>query len=392
MSGEQFQQPMQSGSVSLVDCANHGQPIAGQEDENQKASTNPVKDISIRSVVSPAPNNLWRGVYDADPSAVPSLSPDWAACVVSAGGHRDVSCHFEFSDGVRAVLPLFKSRIPLGPIGFRQSPPAAWGFGGLAATAPLSASHIHAVLDWLSRQPAAMVKIRPNPLEAELWRSAAPEGWVALPRAAHVLDLAGGFEEVFAKRFSARTRNRVRRAEKSGLDVEHGNSDRLIGEFHALLRQSFERWGKRQNEPRFMSRWRGLRRDPQSKFQTIARTVEANFHLWVARIDGKPAAAVLVLQDHEAHWTRAAMDAELVGHTYANYLLQCNAIKFACDAGCRHYHMGESGESKSIAEFKSHFGSELHPYAEYRYEHVPITRIDTAARSLVKRVIGFRDA
>lgn len=361
--------------------------LAGQCDNHQSPSV-----CAITKVTSPVSREAWDSVYEVDANAMPSQSPGWAKAVVETGGYRDASRLYEFADGRRAILPLFRGRVPPGHLAMQYSPPAAWGFGGLIASDPLSAQHVRAVFEDLARLPAVSTQIRPNPLDAALWQEAAPPDWTALPRAAHVLDLEGGIEEVFAKRFRTRTRNRVRRAERGDIDIECGSDDRLISEFHTLLRLSFERWGVRQGEPKFLARWRGLRRDPVEKFQSIAKTFGPAFRLWVARIGGKPAAAIFVLQDHNAHWTRAAMDVELVGHSYANYLLHYLAIKDACQAGCNFYHMGESRRSSSIAEFKSHFGADLLDYAEYRYERLPISWIDEGARKIVKRAIGFRDA
>ena len=106
---------------------------------------------------------------------------------------------------------------------------------------------------------------------------------------------------------------------------------------------------------------------------------------------GRPAAAILVLQSGNAHYTRGMMDKSLAGPTRANYLLHSLAIEQACDAGCRHYHMGESGSSRSLAQFKTRFGARPRPYAEYHLERLPITTLDRHARAVVKRVIGFRD-
>jgi lipid II:glycine glycyltransferase (peptidoglycan interpeptide bridge formation enzyme) len=85
------------------------------------------------------------------------------------------------------------------------------------------------------------------------------------------------------------------------------------------------------------------------------------------------------------------MDKELAGPTRANYLLHRLAIEDACAAGCHHYHMGETGASKSLAQFKTRFGAHPYPYAEYHLEMVPVTAVDRAMRSAVKRVIGFTD-
>ena len=389
MSGSPSVQPALSSSVSPAkghrqDTPDLGTAVAA---ENSVGSGN----VSIRSMVSPVSSNQWKSIYDSDPAAVPSLSPEWARCVVEVGGYRDVSCHFEFADGVQAVLPLFESRIRLGPLAVRRSPPSAWGFGGFLSTAPLTANHIRAALARLQREPGALVQIRPNPLDAGLWNEAAPEGWTALARNAHVLDLNGGYDEVWGSRFKSDTRNRVRRAERAGLEIECGSHAGLVEEFHALLVHSFGRWAKKQHEPAAIARWRGVRRDPLSKFLTIAAGAPSIFKLWIARADGKAVAAILVLRDHQAHYTRGAMIEELAGPSHANYLLHAKAIEDACRAGCRHYHMGETGGSRSLAQFKSRFGAEAVPYAEYQYERLPVAWASRSAKAIVKRIIGFKD-
>ncbi len=86
------------------------------------------------------------------------------------------------------------------------------------------------------------------------------------------------------------------------------------------------------------------------------------------------------------------MDQDLAGPTLANYLLHKMAIEEACQAGCRYYHMGETGTSRPLAQFKTHFGAHEIPYAEYRLERLPISKLDRGLRTIVKGVIGFQDA
>jgi Acetyltransferase (GNAT) domain len=346
--------------------------------------------ISIVNIVSPAPAEDWQIIYKADADALPSQSRSWASALESFGGYRDVSRLYEFNDGTRAVLPLFAGHLPAKRFAAQYSPPAAWGFGGTLSTSPLTSAHIHAIMRNLSVLPAIVTHIRPNPLHADLWNSAIPPGWNSVPRTAHVLDLGIGFETILSKKFHSDARYGIRRAEKAGLEIISGSDSALIADFHSLLRHAFERWAKRQGEPIALARWRGLRRDPEAKFQAMAASGTA-FRLWLAKLDGKPIAAILVLRDKEAHYTRGAMIEEFARPSHANYLLHYRAIEEACAEGCRHYHMGETGNSASLAKFKSQFGAEPVKYAEYRRERLPITRIDRAVRSAVKRAIGFRD-
>lgn len=345
---------------------------------------------SITDVVSPVPTDTWRKTYESDAYAMPTQAPDWADAIVQTGSYRDDSRMYEFSDGQRIVLPLFTKG--LGPALFRSSPPPAWGFGGVLAESPLREQHISAVLEDLSRDRAVRTQIRPNPLQAALWKRAAPAAWSAIPRNAHILDLSGGFAEVWSRRFKSGARNYVRRAQRKGVEIECGSGQHLVSDFHKLLTLSFDRWARRQNEPLALARWRGLKRDPEDKFRKIVGLAGEKCRFWVARLQGEPIAAILVLQDRCAHYTRGAMDEELAGDSYANYLLHSRAIEAACESGCDYYHMGETGESASLSQFKSRFGAVPTSYAEYRFERLPVARLDQGARRLIKRVIGFRDA
>jgi hypothetical protein len=114
--------------------------------------------------------------------------------------------------------------------------------------------------------------------------------------------------------------------------------------------------------------------------------------IWVAWLDREPAAAILVLQGANVNDARGAMNKELAAPTCANHLIQSLAIEEACSSGCRYYHMGETGPSASLAHYKSSFGAQPYPYAEYRLERLPITSINSRLFGLTKRLIGFKDA
>ncbi len=347
-------------------------------------------DKSLVKVVSPAPEERWQWIYDTDNNALPSLSPVWGKALVESGTHKDASRLYEFSDGTSAVMPLFSRNLPFGSYFQRTSPPQAWGFGGLVSDTVLTAKHVKSVLDDLSTLPVGQISIRPNPLQVEIWREAAEGNWLAIPRRAHVLDLEGGIEHVRLKCFNSSGRRHLRQAQKANIEIASGNSPSLVSEFHSLLLLSFDRWAHQQGEPSALARWRGLRRDPESKFQALARTIGKMFQIWIARVNGEPAAAILVIGGHQAHYTRGAMNKDLAGPVAANYLLHSLAMEDACRRGCRYYHMGESGNSKSLSDFKEKFGAVPVDYLEFRHERLPISRTEALARSLVKRMVGMK--
>jgi Acetyltransferase (GNAT) domain len=343
--------------------------------------------VSLR-VLSPAPRAAWNELIEADPNVLVSQTPRWTDIVCAITGAQDVSRLYEFGDGRRLVLPLV--RAARRPYALEASFPAAWGFGGLVGPEP-EPDQIQAVVQELQSRSLVRVRVRPNPLSGAAWSAATSRRMTRFARRAHVLDLRAGFDSVWRHGFSKGARNSVRRAERMGVDVELDTTGRLGSVFHTLYERSVERWARRQHEPLELARWRARRREPLEKFTELPRRLGSAGRLWVAWTDGRPAAAIFVLQDANAHYTRGAMDEELAGRTRANYLLQSIAIEDACRAGCRWYHMGESGLSRGLAQFKEAVGGRPFDYSEYLLEQLPVNRLDNGARTLAKRVLRFRD-
>ena len=351
-----------------------------------------VSTISIEAT-APAEAAVWDALYDLDPSALPTQSRVWARAIEAVSGSRIIGRQYRFSDGLEAVLPLFGRRIFPLPVTVLNSPPPAWGFGGLLTSSAATAWHLSAILDDCAGLPGAAVSIRPNPLHGSDWMQAGEAaGWAREPRNAHVLDLEGGFEAVWSTRFSGTARNRIRRAQRQGVVVEIGNSEALVREFDHLFRLSIDRWARKQNEFRWLARLRGHVRDSSRKFRELALHAGGLLQFAIARHEGRPVAGVIILTDRNAHYTRGAMDALHIGKTYANYLLHSTMIAHACKRGCRHYHMGETGNSHSLARFKGEFGAVAVPYAEIQLERLPVFSADRRMRSAVKQLIGFSDA
>lgn len=357
----------------------------------QRKDMAPAGKIPAR-IVPDCSEQDWVRIADLDPLALPSQSESWAGAICRAGGFAMQRRRYVFADGIEAGLSLFSRGGAGNPLRILGSPPPAWGFGGPVSTGPLEAGHLRTILDDCAGLAGAAVQIRPNPLTAAPWAQAAAEsGWVALPRHAHVLDLAGGFEEVWTRRFAGGARNHARKAERLGITVEAGSGADLVAEFDRLFRLSIRRWARRQNEFAWLAALRGHLRDPRGKFVEMARLCGDLLRVLIARKEGEAIAGLVVLYGRNAHYTRGAMNEMAVGNSGTNALLHARAIEEACERGCRYYHMGESGASGSLAAFKMQFGAIGYPYAEYRHERLPILSADQKLRAVVKRAIGFRD-
>jgi hypothetical protein len=319
----------------------------------------------------PAPRDVWEQVLASDPTALVFQTPAWLDCLCAFGGYYDASRLYDLPSGRRLLLPMVRRGRRAGSLAIEASFPASWGIGGVIGSGGARADDLAVVFADLIGREVVRTSVRPNPLTHAAWKQACPSSAVAVPRLSHVLDLDGGFAHVWKKRFTGSARTAVRKAERAGLTVECDTEGRRIAAFYDLFERSLERWARQQHEPRPLTRARGHHRDPLRKLELIAER--------------------LVLQGANASYTRGAMDKQLAGPTRANYLLHRLAIEQACDVGCRHYHMGESGSSASLSQFKTRFGADPVAYADYHLERLPITAADRYVRTAVKRALRFRD-
>jgi Acetyltransferase (GNAT) domain len=328
---------------------------------------------TLARCVSPAPREAWTELLERTEDALVFQTPQWTDCICATGRYRDASRLYETRDGRRLLVPMLRRAGVAWPLRLQASLPYGWGFGGIVASDQLAASDVSGVLKDLLTVGAARVSLRPNPLSAQVWAEGARARVRRVQRTAHVLDLEGGFDQVRA-RFSASARRAVRKAERSPLTVTCDTSGAHVPIFHSLYQRSVERWAGKNGEPIWLARRRAALREPEDKFRRVAAYLGNACQIWVAWLDGRPAASVVVLRHgHSASYWRGAMDTEVGRRTQPNYLLHSRAIEEACRAGCRYYHMGETGASKSLGDFKSRFGARPYDYLEYRIERLPLT-------------------
>ena len=344
------------------------------------------------SVRSPAPRELWQHLVDTDDTALVTQTPRWLDCICATGGYEDSGRLYEFDGGRTVLVPLARRRgWPSRLIG-EDAWPSEWGIGGPLGNGEPTLAEARAVFDDLNRLPANRVSVRFGPRVAPVWTEAVPDDFQVTRNMTYVLDLEGGFDTVWRKRFKPTTRTAARRGDKVGVDVEVDRTGRLVPVFYELYQLSVTRWAAQQHEPAALARWRRARIDPLRKFQAVAETFGDSCAVWMASHGGRPVAAMMVLTHgaHAKYW-RAGMDKPLAHPGRANTLLHRHAIEAACAAGCRFYHMGDSLQGSSVSAFKEGLGAVGYPSFGYRRERLPVTAADQRLRGVVKRVIGFQD-
>jgi hypothetical protein len=325
-------------------------------------------------ISSPAPRDVWRQVLAADPDAVATQTPEWLDCLGTARGYVDASRLYEFPDGRRLVLPL-AGKVWMGVRVAEESWPYGSGYGGILVPGGRPTGRdIAIVLADLARRPVIRAGVVPMPLTSPIWQAAASPGVRRVPYLTQVLDLEGGFEAVWRRRYRPNVRRLVRRAGRMPLDVyrDHG---RGIDAFAALYPHSIDRWARQRGQPRWAAQALAKRRHHVDQLTAAVGSLGGACKIWSAYRAGEPVAVHVVLHAgrHAVGWL-SANNRELTRETAATYLLSSLAIEAACADGARYFHMGESDPGSGVERHKAQFGAMAVEYQALRFERLPVTQ------------------
>ena len=345
-------------------------------------------------VTSPVPRDVWESLFRSDCDAVVTQSLAWHDAVFASGQYRDVSVLYDFPSGQQVVLPMARPRWQPSRAAVVASWPPVWGVSGpISQGGRITPAEAAAVFADVARLGTlgAHITLRHN--ADETWLSQARQFRVE-QYACYVLDLDGGFDEVWQRKFRGTARTAVRKAERLGVDIEVDRSGKLLGEFYDLYEKSMRRWSAAQHEPLWLTRRRMARAAPTSPghLERVAERFGEDCAVWVARSGGEPAAAIIVLRAGTwAKYWRGAMDKELATPVRANEFLHRLVIEEACRDGYRFYDMGGAGPGSPLAAFKEKLGATLHFTHDLRTERFPVHAARRRAEDLVKKTFGLRD-
>lgn len=346
---------------------------------------------STIEVVSPAPRRVWRDLLAQQGPHPVEATPDWMDCITSSGRHTDASRWYRLGDR-SVVVPLAAPRYG-GRLAPLSSLPFDWGYGGiLTGSSDLQPDEIAMILNDLAHLPTLRLRLSLTPGTPAAWASAAEYRFPAIDtRTVHLLDLTEGLDAVLS-RYSTNRRKSVRRAERRGVEVEVDRTGRRLPVFYELFDKSIERWAAEQHEPLALCRYRNHRANSRAKLATVAQRLGDRCAVWTAWVDGKPAAASIVLRNG-AYLTgfKSAADVREFGSTGAVDLLKTAIIADGCATGAAVYDLGESRPGSNLAKFKAAYGAREHHVHVIERERLPLRRTEDLVRTAVRRAVGFHD-
>ena len=305
---------------------------------------------------------VWERLAATIEPLSPFLLPDWYRALERRVPRFRPSPRLLEIDGKPAVLPLAASRWHLGTRVLESGPWAT--YGGFLSEGRLL---VEPGAEFLPGVPS---------LRAPTLRFTTPPGFEILPGApltspkeTHLLDITPGYVELHDHIFTRQMRAGIRKAQEQGVHVEMASSAEDDEAFLRLYQLSRERWGG------------GTDGFPDSFLDGWSQESGDFARLWLARLDDRPVAGVLVLYGRgEAHYMAGAGDQEAF-HARPNHLLFATVIADARDREISLLNLGSSGGIAGVERFKRQLGARPAGYVTATYDHTIVRRFRKFRRS-----------
>jgi serine/alanine adding enzyme len=285
--------------------------------------------VSISDSSSTECDDFVRGMPDAKLCHIPA----WNNMIASVFGHKVFYLVARENGTIDGVLPLAHIRSRLFGDRMISQPFSDYGGPLVNTLAALDALYQHAVV--------LATKLRCESIE---FRST-----TAIPYDLHLrndkvsmhLPLASDPKEVW-KGLRPQIRNRIRKAEKSGVTVINGHCE-MLDEFYRV-------WTIRMRQL-------GTPCYPIKLFRGIMETFVDNSRIFVAICNGTTVAVLFVYTFNgcvHTRWGGALREYDSVG---PNYLLNWSAIEFYCKKGMKCFDFGRSTVDSGQHTFKERWGA-----------------------------------
>ncbi len=249
----------------------------------------------------------------------------------------------EFHDGLRALLPLSRTRVYKGLMSSFVSSPAGT-FGGWLSTDALGAPHARALARHLRSLPELNWRLNPYDPNLEHIDLAGSR-----PDETHVIALPADFAENF-RSWSKGARAAVKQSAREGVTVRLADGEADWRAYYEVYLDSVRRWGERA----------GARYD-WSLFGALAGRRSEAVRLWLAEHEGNVIGGALCLyaRRHVVYWHGAALEANFKLRPVNSLMHAC--IQDACAREFRWFDFNPSGGHAGVAAFKRGFGTEARP-------------------------------
>jgi len=198
-----------------------------------------------------------------------------------------------------------------------------------------------------------------------------PEDYVASATfRRHSIDLSGSLDETFRRFHKSHTQRAIRKAERLGVTVEDGRSQKLLDEFFRLHTRTRYR--------------HGVPVQPLSWFRNLNETFQNRLRVYVANFDGRSVAAMMTIAHKQTLLYKYGGSDTTYNRVGAMPMLFWRAIQDAKASGFSVMDLGRSDpEDTGLIEFKEHLGAAATSLTYYR--RVGARPIRPVSRSIARQ-------
>jgi len=260
--------------------------------------------------------------------------PEWTVMIERIFGHKGHYLVAHENGSICGVLPLTHIRSKLFGNRFVSQPFCDYGGPLVRNSTALDALYEHAI-ELANSNDCETIEFRNT--------AAMPyEMYLRTDKVCLLLPLACNSEDVW-KGLRPQIRNRIRRAEKSGVTVINGQ--------HELLDDFYRLWTTRMREL-------GTPCYSRKLFGAILDTFSNNSRIFIAHSNGKVAAALFSYAFNGCALTRWGAALREYDSLSPNYLLNWSAVEFYCRAGMKWFDFGRCTTGSGQHAFKKRWGAQ----------------------------------
>lgn len=277
----------------------------------------------------------WERYVRASPEATLCHAFRWHDVIAGAYGHRPFYLLARRNGRTAGILPLFLVKSCLFGKSLVSMP--FLDYGGICADDErIRGLLVESALRIMRGEGADILEVR----QRELRFSGSVD--LRVSKVTMILDLSSGAESLW-RSLSAKVRNQVRKAEKSGLKVSIGGGD-LLDEFYPVFAVNMRDLGSPVHDRRFF-------RELFGRFEDQAR-------LFIVRDNGRPVGGLVSIQFKDTLHVPWASSLREYFPKCPNNLLYWEAIQHACAEGFRRFDFGRSSIGSGTYNFKRQWGAE----------------------------------
>jgi GNAT acetyltransferase-like protein len=324
-------------------------------DQNRNADGFGVRDHSSSpalelKILDPLQDSDWDRLLLSHPDFNFFHSTAWAKVLCHTYGHNPVYLHFSRRDELVALVPMMEIRSP-----FTGRRGVCLPFSDFCGPLMFDQSEAEAVLNRVSELARAR---RWKYFEVRGGREILPvSATPARQFHGHSLRLSESSEDKLLARFASPVRRAIRKAEKSGVDVQVAMTQDAILEFYRLHVRTRRR--------------HGVPPQPLSFFLNIYKEIIKTGRGFVVLAKRGPrffAAAVFFHFGQKAVYKFGASD-ESLQEFRGNNLVMWEAIRFLIQSGARFLHFGRTDlENDGLRRFKMSWGAEEEVIEYFKFD------------------------